>query len=267
MSDWKNMDQWYTVLPPSRPTDIELNRIESFLLNNNRNEPIAILGSTPEFRELLSRLGFKHRYIFDRSIDFYHRMSNLIPSSVHEGEHFVSGDWINSLGNFPYFFQAVLSDLTMGNITYEDRKAFYSAISDSLIPNGVFIDKVLAFDFPVPSLDELFEKYEKLPINLRTINDFSSEVLFCSELVTKSNMVDSTFFYSLIRQGNYSEKIKFFSDAAHMITPEGFIWYYGVNWNQLKEDYSRFFREQYVYIENDMQSPYYHRTKQFFNIK
>lgn len=267
MSDWKNMDQWFTVLPPSRPTDAELFRIESFLSNYNRNDPIAILGSTPEFRELLYRLGFKHRYIFDRSIDFYYRMSNLMPASAYNGEYFVFGDWINSLREFHHFFQAVLSDLTMGNIKYEDRKAFYSSISDSLIANGVFIDKVLAFDFNVPTLNELFEKYERLPINLRTINDFSSEVLFCSELVTKSNIVDSTSFYSIIRQGNYSEKIKYLSEAAHMITPEGFVWYYGIKWDKLKDDYCVYYKDQLTYIENDMQSPYYHRTKQFFNIK
>ena len=37
MSDWKNMDQWYTVLPPSRPTLEELNRIELYLDNIERN--------------------------------------------------------------------------------------------------------------------------------------------------------------------------------------------------------------------------------------
>ena len=46
MSDWRNMDQWEMVLPPSRPTVEELNRIERYIDGYSRSEPIAILGST-----------------------------------------------------------------------------------------------------------------------------------------------------------------------------------------------------------------------------
>ena len=56
MSDWRNMDQWEMVLPPSRPTVEELNRIERYIDGYSRSEPIAILGSTPEFRDLLYRM-------------------------------------------------------------------------------------------------------------------------------------------------------------------------------------------------------------------
>ena len=44
MSDWRNMDQWEMVLPPSRPTVEELNRIERYIDGYSRSEPIAILG-------------------------------------------------------------------------------------------------------------------------------------------------------------------------------------------------------------------------------
>ena len=267
MSDWKNMDQWYTVLPPSRPTIIELTRIEKYLRNVDREEPVAILGSTPEFREMLARLGFRHRTVFDRSVDFYQRMGNLIPESVKCGEHLVVGDWIASLKEFTCFFCLILSDLTMGNISYENRDAFYSAIAKAIKSGGVFIDKVLAFDFAVPTLEELFSKYEELPINLRTINDFSSEVIFCSELVKRKNIVDSTEFYRIISEGPYSEKIKFFADAAHMITPEGFVWSYGKNWGELSQTYGCYYTSQKIYVEEEVSSPYYHRTKQFFNFK
>lgn len=267
MSDWRNMDLWYTVLPPSRPTVAELRRIEEYIVGISRQEPVAILGCTPEFRDLLSQMGFEQRYIFDISVDFYQRMTTLLPVNVKSGEHLVVGEWIDSLRKFESYFSVVLSDLTMGNISYDKQRDFYSAISGSIRDGGVFIDKVLAFDFPVPTLSDLFAKYEKLPINLRTINDFSSEVLFCSELVTEQNVVDSSKFYEIIREGAYSEKIKFFADAAHMITPEGFTWSYGKKWDELKDAYGEFYSSQKVFAEEDPGSPYYHRTKQFFNIK
>lgn len=267
MSNWENMDQWEVVLPPSRPTTTELNRIENYIKEYDRGEPVAILGSTPEFRELLDRLGFNNRFIFDKSIEFYSRMSNLLPNGLENREHFVIGDWLETLHQYSNYFQVILSDLTMGNIAYTNRGAFYNHIAGAVKEGGTFIDKVLAFDFNPPKLEKLFEKYERLPINLRTVNDFSSEVLFCSELVTHDKIVDSTKFYQYIESGDFSDKIKFFSKLAHMITPKGFIWHYGIPWQELSEVYGSFYKQQIVYVEEEKESPYYKRTKQFFNIK
>lgn len=267
MSNWKNMDQWEMVLPPSRPTIEELDRIEKYISNYKRSKPIAILGSTPEFRDLLHRMGFKNRFIFDKSIDFYQRMSHLLPLNTIDGEQLIVGEWINTLQNFEGIFCVILSDLTMGNISYSNRFVFYKAIANALISGGTFIDKVLAFDFDIPTIDVLFQKYEQLPINLRTINDFSSEVLFCSELVSKKKKVDSTELYNFIDNGNFSDKIKYFSKAARMITPEGFTWDYGIPWSELSDVYNSFYREQIDYPNVDPESAYFKRTRQFFNIK
>ena len=261
------MDQWEMVLPPSRPTKEELQRIESVIDRYDRRIPVAILGSTPEFRELLSRLGFQNRYIFDKSRDFYNRMSNLIPESATVAEHLIQGEWLDTISEYDCYFQVILSDLTMGNIAYRDREKFYSDIAVSLLRNGVFIDKVLAFDFKIPTINELFLKYERLPINLRTINDFSSEVLFCSELVMMERTVNSSQFYKIIDNGNYSDKIKYFSRMARMITPEGFSWDYGVPWSELSPVYNSFYKFQVVFPEIDVESAYFMRTKQFFNYK
>ena len=267
MSDWKNMDCWETVLPPSRPTSEELARIEKYVMPLPRSEPVAILGSTPEFRELLYRLGFENRFVFDVSMEFYERMGNLMPKDVKNGEKLVLGEWRESLPKYKEQFAVILSDLTMGNVAYEEREDFYKKIYEALCSGGTFIDKVLAFDFEAPTVAELFDKYEKKPINLRTINDFSSEVLFCSELVAQKQIVDSTELYEYIRNGDFSEKIKFFADKAQMITPKGFIWSYGKNWKELAEKYSGSYSRQEIYTEEDYESPYYGRTKQFFNIK
>lgn len=267
MSDWRNMDQWEMVLPPSRPTVEELNRIERYIDGYSRSEPIAILGSTPEFRDLLYRMGFQRRFIFDKSIEFYHRMSRLLPMHRCDGEQLIEGDWLDTLQNYKNLFRVILSDLTMGNISYGKRYSFYKAIANSLISGGTFIDKVLAFDFEVPTIAELFQKYEKLPINLRTINDFSSEVLFCSELVFERKEVNSTELYRFIDNGEFTEKIKYFSKAARMITPEGFAWDYGIPWSELSDVYVSFYSEQTCYPNEDPKSAYFKRTKQFFNKK
>ena len=55
MLDWNSFNTWHLVLPPSRPDHLQLNRISDALTNKNKNQPIAILGSTPEFRDLCHR--------------------------------------------------------------------------------------------------------------------------------------------------------------------------------------------------------------------
>ena len=51
--------KWEYVLPPSRPTVYELQRIESTVSLFDKKKPVAVLGSTIEFRTLLNRLGFQ----------------------------------------------------------------------------------------------------------------------------------------------------------------------------------------------------------------
>ena len=60
--------KWEYVLPPSRPTVYELQRIESTVSLFDKKKPVAVLGSTIEFRTLLNRLGFQDIYIFEKNI-------------------------------------------------------------------------------------------------------------------------------------------------------------------------------------------------------
>lgn len=65
------LSNWQFVLPPSRPSIYELERVKSYLLNVNKNERIAVLGSTIEYRNLLHTMGFKDIYIFEKNPSFY----------------------------------------------------------------------------------------------------------------------------------------------------------------------------------------------------
>ena len=263
-SVWADMQKWEFVLPPSRLTVAELSRITEVLGDIDRKAPIAVLGSTPEFREMLYRLGFINIYVFDKDDNFYRLTTNLIPYRVNE--HFIHGDWLSSLSDFNHFFRIILSDLTMGNISYKDRKLFYDNIGKALCGSGLFIDKALIIDFPLLKLEDLYEKYNRLPINLRTINNFSCEFLFCSELLSINEIVDSSRFYDFIYENCGSEKIRFFCEKSQlMITPRNFYWYYGKSWDELKENYFAPFSKEYeVFIDADEKSPYYKKAKQFF---
>lgn len=109
--------KWEYVLPPSRPTVYELQRIESIVSLFDKKKPVAVLGSTIEFRTLLNRLGFQDIYIFEKNMDFYKWTCEWCAYGV-ENERVIEGDWCNTISLFIEKFQFVLSDLTMGNIEW-----------------------------------------------------------------------------------------------------------------------------------------------------
>ena len=148
------LSNWQFVLPPSRPSIYELERVKSYLLNVNKNERIAVLGSTIEYRNLLHTMGFKDIYIFEKNPSFYNWTQGWIVEKS-PNEKIVWGDWLDTIKNYREQFAVVLSDLTMGNIPYEKRFAFYQDIYFALKSGGVFLDKVLTHDIPHLSLSGL----------------------------------------------------------------------------------------------------------------
>ncbi|MBQ3182200.1 MAG: hypothetical protein IJB57_00890 [Clostridia bacterium] len=260
MNTWDNiLSNWEYVLPPSRPSRNELDRISEIINKYNRNEPVAVLGSTVEFRDLLYEMHFTNVYIFEKNMSFYKSLDSwkIYPNT---NETVIVGDWIDKIHIYKNLFNVCLSDLTMGNVAYEHRDVFYHSISNSLKKEGVFIDKVLTNELPLLTINELKTKYNTLPINLRTVNDFSCEALFCSELLNVG-IIDTTRFYNCLKKSFANEKrlIKYI-EKSHLITPENCIWYYGQPWNEVSKPYLK----HLVIIdcfEDEIRSPYYGRLK------
>jgi hypothetical protein len=226
MKIWSSTSDWELVLPPSRPTDFQLNIIKGKLELLPQDAKVAILGSTPEFRDLLWEMNIPNIFVFDKSIDFYQKMSQL--RVYNNNEIFVTGDWLDTLCGFHKCFDMVLSDLTAGNIEYKKRKQFYSLIVNSIRENGFFIDKYLTNENGLLTLDEIKDKYTNLLVNLATVNDFSCEAIFCSELQTIARIIDTTKIYQLLNEHfKDNKRIQKFIDLSHYVTPEDCFWYYG----------------------------------------
>lgn len=266
MGTWNEiLSNWEYVLPPSRPSENEIARIKDFVIKYNTIQPVAIMGSTVEYRDLLYKLGFKNVYVFEKNIDFYNSLYSwkIFPC---DNETLVKGDWRETFQNYKNFFNFILSDLTMGNICYYDRDKLYYSIRNSLKDNGVFIDKVLTNELPLITLDEIRKKYSNLPLNLKTANDFSCEALFCSELLNEK-IIDTTQFYYRLEKEFFDDKCLLkFIEKSHLITPDNCIWYYGISWDELKNRYLNCFSDSIQY-DVDKNSPYYGRAKHIFNYK
>jgi hypothetical protein len=260
MDVWDLMQHWEYVLPPSRPSAAQLARIKFRIGDVDRSKPVAILGSTPEFRDLLFECGFGEIYLLERNLTFLGAMSAL--RIFKNTEHIVEGDWRTTLPLLKAKFAVVLSDLTSGNIPYADRAIFYEAISGALSPGGLFLDKVLTHRKPNISVDALFEKYSRLPVNLLYINHFSSEMLFCSELLEIKGVVDSTLFYELLDKRVRNARVRRFVNEAMKITPLGGQWWYGRNWDELQPTYCNHLTVLKTF-DDEATSPYHGRLKFF----
>lgn len=262
MNTWDLMMNWSYVLPPSRPSAKQLNNISNLCKDIDRNAPVAVLGSTPEFRDLLYEAGFSSIYVFDKNLNFYQSMSKL--RVYNSEEKYVEGDWLVTLPNFQNSFALVLSDLTSGNLPYEVREEYYSAISNALSYKGLFYDKVLTHSSKKIPFEDLVNKYSRLPLNLLYINYFSSEMLFCSELIDIDKTVNTTLFYEIIEDRVENPRVKAFSEQSKSkITPVGGRWYYGLEWDILKKDYCIGLSLVSEEIESDLENPYVGRMRFF----
>ncbi len=260
MGTWDNIRTWEMVLPPSRPSSSQLGRIKEGLAGLDRNAQVAVLGSTPEFRDLLWECGFKHIFVLEKNRTFYEEVSSI---RIYSNEEIVLwGDWLETLPGNAGRFAAVLSDLTSGNVPYTRRKNFYHVVGEALVNNGLFFDKVLTHPLPHLPVDSLLEKYSNLPLNLLHINYFSCEMFFCSDLLSLKDEVDSSLFYSIIQSRARNPRIQAFLKRAELITPKGCVWWYGRSWDMLKEEYCPTLR--CLSVDNDdAESPYYGRLKFF----
>ena len=144
-------------------------------------------------------------------------------------------------------FAAVLSNLTSGNVPYKQRHEFYSLITESLRPGGMFCDKLLSYPIPHENLDALLEKYENAPLNLDTVNRFKCEVFFCSDLLTEVGRcsdlltevgrVDTSLFYDHLRQMSPRPTVGAILDRLPLVTPRGMTWDYGRPWHREQEEF------------------------------
>lgn len=260
---WDVLTTWQCVLPPSRPDNWQLSIIKEHL-TAYKNPVVAVLGATIEFRDLLAECNISKVYVFEKN---HHYFTEISQYRKHKNdEMLVWGDWLTTIKNYEGKFDVILSDLTSGNISYEQRDNFYKYISSALTPKGVFIDRILTKPNQFISEEFLIEKYKRLPATNRNANDFNCEFLFCSTLLDNDeNVVNSSHFYDHLLSLQNSQ-INQFVNLCYLITPRNCIWWYSKPWYEEKIIYERYLSIVESYDE-PITSAYFGRAKLFLSKK
>jgi hypothetical protein len=232
--NWDESFVWRNILPPSRPSALQLAYFLPYLDLMDRHDPVLVLGSTTEYRDLLGALGFLEVFVVDKSKTFHERVSK--DRFWNNTERVVFQDWRDFLPEAKSTYCAILSDLTSGNIPYEERPHFYRSIASALSSHGLFFDKLLLHQSALRSLPDLYEKYRSLPINLATLNQFNNEVLFTSEILS-SGILETTEAYTFLEKFGRDGFWPLYVKENRSITPDNCIWYYGVRHDSVSRFY------------------------------
>ncbi|MBI4093054.1 MAG: hypothetical protein HY420_03980 [Candidatus Kerfeldbacteria bacterium] len=141
---WNNSvaSQWDLFLPPARPSISELAVIERFLLSGSRrkrNFKVAILGSTPEYRDLCLTYGIDFRCIDYSTTNF----SILQQFMVHRDDHkhnLVVADWRTM--RLRERFDFIMGDLATTVVPVTDHEAVFRSVRRLCKPSARILLKV-----------------------------------------------------------------------------------------------------------------------------
>lgn len=161
---WNNYlaKTWDLYLPPIRPYNEELDIFKQYIvefINNNKKLPnVLILGSTPEFRDIL----FEYNIIptvIDFSKDNYEGMSLLINNKGID--KFIESNWLDvekMLDETKFDF--VFSEAAFNVLNKESAVKLYKIISNLLNKEGKLIAKEwIRFSNVRPNLNKIVKDY------------------------------------------------------------------------------------------------------------
>lgn len=246
MKKWSQLaKKWIYYLPPARPSTQDVASFRRIIRENLGQIPkpkALVLGSTPEFRDLL----FEERAtisVVDKNPHMIKEMNRL---RVYKNpETLYVDDWFHFLPAHSHSFDLILSDLTQGNIPYPKQEEFYRIISQALVPGGVFADRFLIYrDLnKLYRADIEFKGFAKSAINLFTLNEMLFKCFLGSDLTHKWQVCHFEQFYKYM-QKNYSSPVleKYITLMKKFLGSGAIVWHYGKDWAEISNVYFKYLK-------------------------
>jgi SAM-dependent methyltransferase len=160
---------WGGVKSPWRPSKKEILFFKNFikkLLNKKKYLEVLILGSTPEFRDMLFGLRGVKVTLIDLNLTAKKGMDQLCRISDKK-EKLIIGDWLKMNHLLPHhYFDVVMNDEGFENVDLKKHDLLYCNIAKALKPDGYFLSgRACLEDFRKSFLTfgQFFAKHKKDP--------------------------------------------------------------------------------------------------------
>lgn len=186
---WQKIAQaWQKMTSPARPSSGDVKIYGKFIqltTKNNKSCRVLILGSTPELRNLVLKLGLLKKIdlcLLDLNSAMIYAMNSFL--EINEAkERRIIGDWLN-MPFKDHYFDVVLGDEILINVAEKDRDRLLQQICRVLKPDGAFITRAShvnprARKFTVAkSLNKYSKLYLHHKLTLNQVLNYLFEELF-----------------------------------------------------------------------------------------
>lgn len=205
--------QWGLFLPPARPSLSELSVLEKILLGQKQKKPdlkVAILGSTPEYRDLCQTYQINYKCL-DYNKDNFLTLRNYLLHKDKD-DNLLLSDWREM--NFEETFDVFMGDLATTVTLVKDHDIIYQNIKKHCNSKALFLLKVvLREDNDIRAHKEIFSKYRKELFYLNPFAavwrevlladyDFTEDTMYCPVSLKK---LKESFEQSIITEYEFGE--------------------------------------------------------------
>jgi len=189
---WSDIaEKWKQYDYPAKPSSEEIRFFKSkikdlFGRKKEKNIRALVLGSTPEFRDLLAKCEID-TVLMDNNLNSVKAMTLLMKKKAFR-EEVVIGDWLKM--SFPKnSFDLVLSDSAQNNIKFKDFNKFFDNIFQILKPNGYYFFSAVHIEGNQQiSFRQYIKKYQDNPKYFKNFRNFAFEFM---KLGRDKNFYDS----------------------------------------------------------------------------
>ncbi len=192
-------EQWGLFLPPARPSLSELVILERYLFDTKKHvheATVAILGSTPEYRDLCQTHNAHYSNIDYRAQNFHELRSFMLHKD--NDSHLIESDWRTM--EFPQKFDLFFGDLVTTVVPVKDHDLILANIAKHCNKNARVVLKVpLRRNNKQLPHQQIFEYYRK---HLFYLNPFAAvwhEVLMADYDITEDTMHCQTSLQALTK--------------------------------------------------------------------
>jgi len=185
-SDWSiALQNWDKYTSPFRPSFGDIKNYSDTLKQYKTKKNILLLGSTPEIREVLSKLNSSVT-IADFSFEMILGMLSFGKKIVQDQENWIKINWMD-LNKFlkSNCFDLIIGDLVLRNIESNFQSKFLNDISKLLKPKGKIITRIHFFNEDLIDIDSnkiIMDVFKKV----KNIDNKLVEDLIASRLLDKN---------------------------------------------------------------------------------